>query len=124
MMHLMLNYGTLLIKNKYMKSKIFKSLLIITIISSAFLFSSMINWAKIDNSNPITGLSTEEVYIKDVDSAFVISIGQRYQKFYDYYLTGNIESKTYKSGFMQTRTEYDTINIQLNKKMKCHKIEI
>lgn len=107
-----------------MKNKFFKSLLVVTIISSAFLFSSMINWAKIDNSEPIKVLYPEEVFIKDVDSTFVVSIGQKYQNYYTYYLTGNIESKTYKSGFMQTRTEYDTINIQLNKKMKCHKIEI
>lgn len=94
-----------------------KILFIVFILTSAFFTSKVINWYKL---SPDKAKITEyyDLYLKDVDSSFVVGYGIEYNHKYRYYITGDIKENVYRSeDFLKSKVIYDTSNLLLNKEI-------
>lgn len=104
------------------RKKIKIGVALIMLVIGVFL-SITVNWLKLSPTEPIVG-SNNNVFLREVDSTFVLSYGLKYEKGYIYFLRGDIETKTYRSNFLNTKTTIDTVNVVLDKKIDDYTVSM
>ena len=100
------------------KRLIFKVSVWAAFITFGIFIGHTINWLKLSSTDPIT-ITDRNIYLRDVDSSFVSKYGVSYEENYTYFLRGDIQKSIYRgNSFLTERTETDTLNVVLDKKIK------
>lgn len=112
------NYGILQINVNMNKRTLVKIVFWSTFVFIGIFAGVVVNWLKLSPTTPMTE-TDKNIYLRDVDSIFVSGYGITYEQNYTYFLRGDIETKVYRGdSFLTERTEKDTVNVVLDKKIK------